>query len=104
MDDQWGAVFGKNIFKKTVEEYISVHFRYGLTIIPGGRSNKTMIRPLISSVNPVRNSSLAFNPAVIILKSNPAAEQWGIISNGVKEMVTEPVFQATQRFDTLHDI
>jgi len=46
------------------------------------------------SVNPVRNSSGALNPALrggapygaepgIILKSNPAAEQRGIISNGV---------------------
>jgi hypothetical protein len=40
--------------------------------------------------NPVRNSSRcdskpsgALNPAGIILKSDPAAEQWGIISNGV---------------------
>ena len=35
------------------------------------------------TVNPVRNSSGALNPAGIILKSNPAAEQRGIISNGV---------------------
>jgi len=34
-------------------------------------------------VNPVRNSNGALNPAGIILKSNPAAEQRGIISNGV---------------------
>jgi hypothetical protein len=34
-------------------------------------------------VNPVRNSSGALNPAGIILKCNPAAEQRGIISNGV---------------------
>jgi hypothetical protein len=34
-------------------------------------------------VNPVRNSSGALNPAGIILKSNPAAEQRGIISNVV---------------------
>ena len=34
-------------------------------------------------VNPVRNSSGALNPAGIILKSNHAAEQRGIISNGV---------------------
>jgi hypothetical protein len=34
-------------------------------------------------VNPVRNSSGALNPGGIILKSNPAAEQRGIISNGV---------------------
>jgi len=48
----------------------------------------------ILRVNPVRNSSGALNPALrgatpygaepgIILKSNPAAEQRGIISNGV---------------------
>ena len=47
-------------------------------------------------VNPVRNSSGALNPALrggapygaepgIIVKSNPAAEQWDIISNGAKE-------------------
>ena len=35
-------------------------------------------------VNPVRNSSGALNPAGIILKCNPAAEQRSIISNGVK--------------------
>jgi hypothetical protein len=36
-------------------------------------------------VNPVRNSSEALNPAGIIVKSNPAAEQRGIISNGVND-------------------
>jgi hypothetical protein len=42
--------------------------------------------PLLSlmGVNPVRNSSGALNPAGIILKCDPAAEQRGIISNGVK--------------------
>ena len=35
-------------------------------------------------VDPVRNSSGALNPAGIILKSNPSAEQRGIVSNGVK--------------------
>jgi len=34
-------------------------------------------------VNPVRNSSGALNPAGIVLKCNPAAEQRSIISNGV---------------------
>jgi hypothetical protein len=34
-------------------------------------------------VNPVRNSSRALSPAGIILTSNLAAEQQGIISNGV---------------------
>jgi len=37
-------------------------------------------------VNPVRNSSGALNPAGILLKRNPAAEQRGIISNGVKRV------------------
>jgi hypothetical protein len=41
-----------------------------------------------SKVNPVRNSSGALNPAGIILKSNPAAEQRGIISNGVNALET----------------
>jgi len=35
-------------------------------------------------VNPDRNSTGALNPARIIAKSNPAVEQRGIISNGVK--------------------
>jgi hypothetical protein len=39
----------------------------------------------VKKVNPVRNSSGALNPAGIILKSNPAAEQRGIISNGVNK-------------------
>jgi|GEM_PF-1493641 hypothetical protein len=37
-------------------------------------------------VYPVRNSSGALNPTGIILKCNPAAEQWGIISNGVNDI------------------
>jgi len=36
-------------------------------------------------VNPVRNSSGALNPAGIIVESNPAAKQRGIISNGVNQ-------------------
>ncbi|MDO9027332.1 MAG: polysaccharide biosynthesis/export family protein, partial [Candidatus Roizmanbacteria bacterium] len=35
-------------------------------------------------VTPVSNFSRALNHAGIILKSNPAAKQWGIISNGVQ--------------------
>jgi len=42
-----------------------------------------LILDLMDKVNPVRNSSRALNPAGIILKSNPAAEQRDIISNGV---------------------
>ncbi|TSC92931.1 MAG: UDP-N-acetylglucosamine 1-carboxyvinyltransferase [Candidatus Berkelbacteria bacterium Licking1014_7] len=40
----------------------------------------------IQGINPVRNSSGALNPAEIILKSNPDAEQRGIISNRVKKV------------------
>ncbi|MCJ7705608.1 MAG: hypothetical protein MUO28_08735, partial [Desulfobacterales bacterium] len=56
-------------------------------------------KDLKAKVNPVRNSSGpsprrsgpshaggALNPAGIILKPNPAAEQRGIISNGVKRI------------------
>ena len=54
-----------------------------------GLSRATHISPISPSsillpVNPVRNSSGALNPAGIILKPAPAAEQRGIISNGVK--------------------
>jgi len=42
---------------------------------------------LRNSVNPVRNSSGALNPAGIILGLNPVAKQRGIISNGVKEVM-----------------
>ena len=41
-------------------------------------------------MNPVRNSSRVSNPAGIILGPNPAAEQRGIISNGVKEITFYP--------------
>jgi len=45
--------------------------------------SKIIINGFHPFVNPVRNSSGALNPAGIILKSNPAAEQRGIISNRV---------------------
>ena len=49
----------------------------------------------VSTVNPVRNSRGALNPAGIILKCNPAvggaAEQRGIISNGVKAKNVERI-------------
>jgi fucose permease len=46
-------------------------------------------------VNPVRNSSGALNPAGMILKSNPAGEQRGILSNGVNvitKLMSEKTF------------
>jgi hypothetical protein len=69
--DEGGAVFGKDIFEETVEKYISVRFLHRFTIIPGRGTNKTMICPLISSI---------------------------------EEGTSVPVLQATQRFDTFHDI
>jgi hypothetical protein len=47
-----------------------------------GRKSNSL---LLICVNPVRNFGEALNPAGIILKCNPAAEQRGIISNGVRE-------------------
>ena len=49
-----------------------------------GNKNRNTLIVSPGIVNPVRNSSGALNPAGIIVKSNPAAEQRGIISNGVK--------------------
>jgi hypothetical protein len=52
-----------------------------------------MIIEIALEVNPVRNSSRrdskpsgALNPAGILLRRNPAAEQRGIISNGVNKV------------------
>src|SRR4030065_240716 len=52
--------------------------------LPGLTDLVKAVREEDQKVNPVRNSSGALNPAGIILKCNPAAEQRGIISNGVK--------------------
>jgi len=46
-------------------------------------------------VNPVRNSGGALNPTGIIIKPNPAAEQRGIISNGVNQLF-EKIFKFDQ--------
>ncbi len=58
------------------------HFLGPCLRLPAGRQGRQVCNQ--ESVNPVRNSSGALKPAGIILKSNPAAEQRGIISNGVK--------------------
>jgi len=52
------------------------------------------VQVMRKKVNPVRNSSGALNPAGIILKSNPAAEQWGIISNGVNRAALKDLLKA----------
>ena len=57
-----------------------------------------LILDLMDKVNPVRNSSGSLNPAGIILKSNPVAEQRGIISNGVNSAFHVPRRQAQSLF------
>ena len=49
---------------------------------------------------PRYNSSGALNPAGIILKSNPAADQRGIISNGVKTSSKSPL----HRWEGIHPV
>jgi general secretion pathway protein A len=67
-----------------------IHQREGFMVIVGdigtGKTTicRTLLEKLNGEVNPVRNSSGALNPAGIVPKCNPAAEQRGIISNGVK--------------------
>jgi len=51
--DERGTMFGEDVFKEPVEEYISIHFHHRFTIIPGRRTNKTVIRPLLSPVEEV---------------------------------------------------
>jgi hypothetical protein len=58
------------------------------------------VKIVLAEVNPVRNSSGVLNPAGIILKSNPAAEQRGIISNGVNR---EIVVRAREEILALRD-
>lgn len=48
--DERGTLFGDDVFKEPVEKYISIHFHYRFTIIPGGWTNKAVIRPLLSPV------------------------------------------------------
>jgi len=78
-------------FGKTLEDNLLIiknlsEFRILGKPILLGTSRKSFIGKILNvEVNPVRNSSGALNPAGIILKCNPAAEQRGIISNGVNE-------------------
>jgi hypothetical protein len=44
-----------------------------------------------NGVNPVRNSSGPLNPAGIVLKCHPSAEQRGLISNGEKSSWRERI-------------
>ena len=64
---------------RKVAQFLGAKNLYKAQILGKEKSSQRVIL----GVNPVRNSSGALNPAGIILKSNPAAEQRGIISNGV---------------------
>ncbi len=74
-----------------MELYVKKKSRFPHSVI---RNQIRTFPSFLSKVNPVRNSSGALaalsrgrsglNPAGIILRSDPAAEQRGIISNGVK--------------------
>jgi large subunit ribosomal protein L30 len=81
------SVIGRtDVQKKTIRSLGFKRLHQTLTL-PDRPEIRGMINRIIHlvEVNPVRNSSGALNPAGIILKSDPAAEQRGIISNGVKE-------------------
>ncbi len=86
----------RKVDRKVMEQATTIAFKYNITFYDAyflALSRKEE-KPFITAdykfaekmkgVNPVRNSSGALNPAGIILKSNSAAEQRGIISNGVK--------------------
>ncbi len=50
VDDERGAVFREDIFKKAVEKYISIRVLHRLAVIPGCGANKTMICSLIPPI------------------------------------------------------
>ena len=50
MDDERSTVFGKDVFKKAIKEDISVYFLERFAVVPWGRANETVDRPLISPV------------------------------------------------------
>jgi hypothetical protein len=86
-----GYFFNPNIhpyqeYQKRLDALKQYSERIGLKVIYRDEYLlEEFLRNVSHRVNPVRNSSGALNPSGIILKSNPAAEQRGIISNGVKE-------------------
>ena len=53
MDDKRSTVFGENVFKEPMKEYVSIHFEKSFTIVPGRGANKAVIRALISSIEKV---------------------------------------------------
>src|SRR4030042_5064782 len=65
---------------------VSHHLLMVETALRRDLHDEQVISRFSNEVHPVRNSSGTSNPAGIVLKSNPAAEQRGIISNGVKNL------------------
>lgn len=53
VDDERDAVLGQNVFKKSVEKYIPIHFLQCFTIVPGGGTDETVIRALVAAVEEV---------------------------------------------------
>jgi hypothetical protein len=90
-DEAVGYFFNPNIhpyqeYQKRLEALKTYSEKVGLEVIYRDEYLlEEFLRNVSRRVNPVRNSSRALNPSGIILKSDPAAEQRGIISNGVKE-------------------
>jgi epoxyqueuosine reductase len=93
-----GFFFNPNIhpyqeYQKRLDALKQYSERVGLKVIYRDEYLlEEFLRNVSHRVNPVRNSSRcdskpsgALNPSGIILKSNPTAEQQGIISNGAKE-------------------
>jgi len=77
--DERGAVFGKDIFKEPVEKYISVRFLHRFAVVPGSGTNKTVVRPFISSVEegaavPVFQAAQRFDTCYDIFHGHPFAE------------------------------
>jgi hypothetical protein len=86
-----GYFFNPNIhpyqeYQKRLDALRQYSERVGLKVIYRDEYLlEEFLRNVSQLVNPVRNSIGALNPSEIILKSDPTAEQQGIISNGVKE-------------------
>jgi hypothetical protein len=51
--DKGGTMFRENIFKETMEKYISIYFHQRFAIVPGCWSNKPVIGPLVSPIQKV---------------------------------------------------
>jgi len=78
-----GVICSMGLFVTTL---VTLCLLPGLILLFDKSLQKAVILPS-DQVQPVRNSSGALNPAGIILRSNPAAEQREIISNGVKPLL-----------------